>query len=572
VFDGRTRRGGGLRRACCRCVCLGRASSDRYARLIDLALLAAVVVPTLPVTLYLLCFVWSAYRCVPGLPLPQWVPGWAHGFFGKGGGSGVRDETGAAGHDAAGGAGGAARRKVHDGDDWGDADGDGHGGSTAVLSPSAVETPNMPWRFPFAFEPAHIRFYGRDNRPCPSPAAPTAEYFDPRKPTLLYVHGIEPGTTVRGFRETFVTPTGVETMFPRVPTGNLWLDRGYNIAIFYWNQFSDDERPAVEKKIYVGGRMPFVCKTREMDQQGGKKQPAPRRQHRHRLVRRLTQSSDEMRMTGRARRGGSISAADASSSSSSSSSMNETISDGGAHGSDERMTGQDGPSIAEQLGNEIVRYFGGLGDEGANAQRCCCAGVRVVGHSMGSQLVLEALRGLLVCGGEKNKVGVPAGGEDGAALRRARTRAAVLAIAREKVVLLDPFFGKTVHPFPPFLGKLCAGARASENLQKIHGWRSPNTGGQTIRLETHVTSIIGEGWLGSYPRELRTLTRHRDVLLPAVSWLDIKQRHCIAHHYYMCSILREAEEDAAADAERKERGDEGAESGESATGQHTKAS
>ena len=97
----------------------------------------------------------------------------------------------------------------------------------------------------------------------------------------------------------------------------------------------------------------------------------------------------------------------------------------------------------------------------------------------------------------------------------------------------------------PWLGKLCAGERASENLRKIHGWRgsgSSNTAGQTIRLETHVTSIIGEGWLGSYPRELRTLTRHRDVPLPAVSWLDIKQRHCIAHHYYMCKILEEQEE------------------------------
>ena len=79
--------------------------------------------------------------------------------------------------DGDGGAGGAARRKVHDGDDWGDADGDGHGGSTAVLSPSAVETPNMPWRFPFAFEPAHIRFYGRDNRPCPSPAGSEARAY-----------------------------------------------------------------------------------------------------------------------------------------------------------------------------------------------------------------------------------------------------------------------------------------------------------------------------------------------------------------------------------------------------------
>lgn len=506
MFHGRSRARTGnlwacradLRRACCRCLCCGRASSDRYARLIDLALLAAVVVPTLPVTLYLLFFLWISYRLLPSLPLPQWVPGWAHAFFGKVG-SGVLDETGA-GYDAR---------------DDGVADGESDDDCDRALR-LELETPNMPWCFPFAFEPACIRFYGRDNRPCPT-RKPTPEYFDPRKPTLLYVHGIEPGTTVRGFRETFVTPTGVETVFPRVPTGNLWLDRGYNIAIFYWNQFSDDERPAVEKKIYVGGPMSFVCKTRGSSRVGRRDGDAqwPSDQQQHRLVRRLTQSSDEARA--RFARG------------------SNSMSRDGRVDHEFAAEDDDGPSIAEQLGNEIARYFGRGGGEDPDVQPC--AGVRIVGHSMGSQLVLEALRRLMVYG-EKEAVD----GDKRASV--ARARAAVEAVAREKIVLLDPFFGKTVHPFPPFFGKSCAGERASENLGVIHGWRgyAGSRGGDKIALETHVTSIIGEGWLGSYPRELRTLTLHRDVPLPDVSWLDIKQRHCIAHHYYMCKILEEQEE------------------------------
>ena len=169
-----------------------------------------------------------------------------------------------------------------------------------------------------------------------------------------------------------------------------------------------------------------------------------------------------------------------------------------------------------------MRYFGG-GEAGQER----CAGLHIVGHSMGAQLVLEATR-LLLDSAESG----------GASAGHGRALATASAIAREKIVLLDPFFGRTRHSFPP-LGGRCAGERASENIAKIHGWHGEDSAGGGLALETYVTSIIGEGWLGSYPRELRTLTRHRHVHLPKVSWLNITQRHCIAHHYYMCSILRE---------------------------------
>ena len=278
VFEGRDQRPrlsacrAELRRACCRCLCCGRTSSDRYVRLIDVAMIAAVTIPTLPITLYLMLSTWLVYRCSPGLPVPKWVPAWAYGLFSKAGSAGSLEAD-------------SGYRANDDGTGASD-------GSDGAADRMAIETPGMPWRFPFAFEPACIRFFGRDNRPCPT-RVPTSEYFDPGKPTLLYVHGIEPGTTVRGFRETFVTPTGVTTIFPCIPTGNLWLDRGYNIAIFYWNQFSDDQRPAVERKIYVGGHMTYTCMARGRDG-GDAKRGSTGAPQSHMLVRRLTRSSERL--------------------------------------------------------------------------------------------------------------------------------------------------------------------------------------------------------------------------------------------------------------------------------------
>jgi len=74
-------------------------------------------------------------------------------------------------------------------------------------------------------------------------------FYDPSKPTFIYVHGWQSGTV-----EALERPT-----FDRRNAGGdeedlsqYWLDKGYNIGILYWNQFADeDEVKDAEAKIYT---------------------------------------------------------------------------------------------------------------------------------------------------------------------------------------------------------------------------------------------------------------------------------------------------------------------------------
>jgi hypothetical protein len=80
----------------------------------------------------------------------------------------------------------------------------------------------------------------------------------PLRPTVVYVHGWEPGTTSRGFRETLhwranTRHTGIGVtaeLVPDVDALPLWAARGWNVAIFYWNQFADDTLAEAERKIH----------------------------------------------------------------------------------------------------------------------------------------------------------------------------------------------------------------------------------------------------------------------------------------------------------------------------------
>jgi hypothetical protein len=58
-------------------------------------------------------------------------------------------------------------------------------------------------------------------------------YYDSDKPTLIYIHGIQPNG--RKERESFVSPTDKTS-----DTASGWNQQGYNTGIFYWNQIADD--------------------------------------------------------------------------------------------------------------------------------------------------------------------------------------------------------------------------------------------------------------------------------------------------------------------------------------------
>lgn len=73
-------------------------------------------------------------------------------------------------------------------------------------------------------------------------------YYDPAKPTVIYIHGWQAGSVVNLYRETFYETTSGR---PDVDLANLWIAEGYNIGVIYWNQFADEsEVQDAEAKIW----------------------------------------------------------------------------------------------------------------------------------------------------------------------------------------------------------------------------------------------------------------------------------------------------------------------------------
>jgi hypothetical protein len=71
-----------------------------------------------------------------------------------------------------------------------------------------------------------------------------SKHFDPRKPTVIYSHGWQPGG---------VTHTGLErlTSHTGVHMADLWIDQGWNVGSFYWTQFADEKDVHIaEEKIW----------------------------------------------------------------------------------------------------------------------------------------------------------------------------------------------------------------------------------------------------------------------------------------------------------------------------------
>ncbi len=98
-----------------------------------------------------------------------------------------------------------------------------------------------------AFEPATIELEvldyglyflaadGSSQKYLPPAADPDGNpLFDPTKPTVIYVHGWQPFTVKDHKREYLSDKAGGSY-------ARLWKEAGWNVAIFYWNQFSDEQ-------------------------------------------------------------------------------------------------------------------------------------------------------------------------------------------------------------------------------------------------------------------------------------------------------------------------------------------
>ncbi len=73
-------------------------------------------------------------------------------------------------------------------------------------------------------------------------------YYDPAKPTVIYFHGWQPGSVPNNYaREDF----HFVYESTNVITSTSWKSQGWNVAIYYWNQFADEaEVKDAEAKIW----------------------------------------------------------------------------------------------------------------------------------------------------------------------------------------------------------------------------------------------------------------------------------------------------------------------------------
>ncbi|KHD36542.1 cell adhesion protein [Clostridium acetobutylicum] len=77
-----------------------------------------------------------------------------------------------------------------------------------------------------------IYWYGMDNKPYKFVSGQTNPAFDPSKPTIIYIHGWQPEYYLLRHRESFYI-YGKDT-------ADDWIKKGWNVGVFYWNQFSDE--------------------------------------------------------------------------------------------------------------------------------------------------------------------------------------------------------------------------------------------------------------------------------------------------------------------------------------------
>ncbi|MBS7691776.1 hypothetical protein I0E98_20590 [Pseudomonas lalucatii] len=74
-------------------------------------------------------------------------------------------------------------------------------------------------------------------------------YYSPGKPTVIYIHGWQNGSSVSKNRETF---NRLDAGGPNLDLAHAWLAAGYNVGILYWNQFADEgEVKDAEAKIWT---------------------------------------------------------------------------------------------------------------------------------------------------------------------------------------------------------------------------------------------------------------------------------------------------------------------------------
>jgi hypothetical protein len=103
---------------------------------------------------------------------------------------------------------------------------------------------------PSAYDPNVLSYgiywFGLDNASQKFVSGESNPYFDPARPTVIFAHGWQPGISATN------PPNFTYAEGGGVNTANAWVNEGWNIGIFYWNQFSDEVAVTdAEAKIWV---------------------------------------------------------------------------------------------------------------------------------------------------------------------------------------------------------------------------------------------------------------------------------------------------------------------------------
>ncbi|EWM28025.1 hypothetical protein Naga_100008g20 [Nannochloropsis gaditana] len=66
-------------------------------------------------------------------------------------------------------------------------------------------------------------------------------YFDPKKPSVVYVHGYQPRTIIRCFRESLNWGDNDNEFGLDMNAADHWLKAGWNVGVFYWSSYADED-------------------------------------------------------------------------------------------------------------------------------------------------------------------------------------------------------------------------------------------------------------------------------------------------------------------------------------------
>lgn len=93
-------------------------------------------------------------------------------------------------------------------------------------------------------------FHGSDGKVEKAVPGRSLKYYDPSKPTIIYIHGWQPGTSKDNFGKE--NPFFLNAKYAyKKDTAKSWVNAGYNVALYYWPQFADEgEVKDAQAKLY----------------------------------------------------------------------------------------------------------------------------------------------------------------------------------------------------------------------------------------------------------------------------------------------------------------------------------